>query len=85
MYANIVELAPNVYGIEAASEYHFHKPAKYLSTSEAAQLAAVLPNPVRWSASKPSPYILRRSGRILNQMRGIPTDIEGDDSEEDSQ
>lgn len=82
MYANIVELASNVYGIEAGGEYHFHKPAKLLSASEAAQLASVLPNPVRWSASKPSPYILRRSSRILNQMRGIPSDVE-DDGEPD--
>jgi monofunctional biosynthetic peptidoglycan transglycosylase len=82
MYANIVELAPNVYGIEAGAEYHFHKPARLLSASESAQLASVLPNPVRWSASRPSPYIRRRAMRILNQMRGIPTDVE-DDGEPD--
>ncbi len=82
MYANIVELAPNVYGIEAGAEYHFHKPAKMLSPFEAALLASVLPNPVRWSASRPSPYIQRRSARILNQMRGIPMDVE-DDGEPD--
>jgi monofunctional biosynthetic peptidoglycan transglycosylase len=78
MYANIVELAPNVYGVEAGSEYHFHKPARLLTSSEAAHLASILPNPVRWSASRPSPYIQRRSSRILNQMRGIPTDVEED-------
>ncbi|MDP4220784.1 MAG: monofunctional biosynthetic peptidoglycan transglycosylase [Bacteroidota bacterium] len=78
MYANIVELAPNVYGVEAGSEYHFHKPAHLLTASEASRLASVLPNPVRWSASSPSPYILRRSSRILNQMRGIPSDVEED-------
>ena len=78
MYANIVELAPNVYGVEAGAEYHFNKPANLLTASESAQLASVLPNPVRWSASNPSPYILRRSVRILNQMRGIPASIEED-------
>lgn len=82
MYANIVELAPSVYGVEAGAEYHFHKSANQISNSEAAQLASVLPNPMRWSASKPSPYILRRSGRILNQMQGIPADVE-DDGEPD--
>lgn len=82
MYANIVELAPSVYGVEAGAEYHFHKPAKLLSASEASELASVLPNPARWSASKPSPYIRRRSTRILNQMRGIPADVE-DDGEPD--
>ena len=78
MYANIVELAPSVYGIEAGAEYHFHKSAKSLSAYEASRLAAVLPNPVRWSASRPSSYIQRRSSRILNQMRGIPSDVEED-------
>ncbi|MFI5263270.1 MAG: monofunctional biosynthetic peptidoglycan transglycosylase [Candidatus Kapaibacterium sp.] len=82
MYANIVELAPNVYGIEAGAQYHFHKPAKALTPSESAHLASILPNPVRWSASKPSPYIQRRSARILNQMRGIPASVE-DDGEPD--
>lgn len=82
MYANIVELAPSVYGVEAGAQYHFHKPAQTLLASEAAQLAAVLPNPVRWSASKPSGYIQHRAARILNQMRGIPADVE-DDGEPD--
>jgi monofunctional biosynthetic peptidoglycan transglycosylase len=82
MYVNIVELATNVYGIEAGAEYHFHKHAASLTASEAASMAAVLPNPVRWSASHPSGYISRRSSRILNQMRGIPADVE-DDGEPD--
>jgi monofunctional biosynthetic peptidoglycan transglycosylase len=78
MYANIVELGPSVYGVEAAAQFHFHKAARFLSSSEASQLASVLPNPIRWNASRPSPYILRRSARIQNQMRGIPADIEDD-------
>ena len=40
--------------------------------------AAVLPNPVRWSASRPTTYIQRRAARILRQMRGIPSDEEED-------
>jgi monofunctional biosynthetic peptidoglycan transglycosylase len=82
MYGNIVELAPNVYGVEEGARYHFHKRAENLSTSEAAQLAAVLPNPIRWSASKPSAYIRRRESRIIRQMRGFPV-TEEDDGEPD--
>lgn len=78
MYANIAQLGPNQYGIEAAAEYHFHKHASQLSNGECARLAATLPNPERWSASKPSPYIQRRSARILNQMRGLPADEDQD-------
>jgi monofunctional biosynthetic peptidoglycan transglycosylase len=82
MYGNIVELAPSVYGVEEGARYHFHKRAAGLSASEAAQLAAVLPNPSRWSASKPSAYIRRRESRIIRQMRGLPT-TDDDDGEPD--
>ena len=80
MYANIVEFAPGVYGVEAAAKHHFKKPARKLSAMQCALLASVLPNPKRWSASKPSGYIQRRAGRIVRQMRGIPTseDEDGD-------
>jgi monofunctional biosynthetic peptidoglycan transglycosylase len=78
MYANIAEFAPNVYGAEAGAEFHFKRHAGQLSQQQAAQMAAVLPNPERWSASHPSAYIQRRAARILRQMRGIPTDEEED-------
>jgi monofunctional biosynthetic peptidoglycan transglycosylase len=77
-YANTAEFAPNVYGAEAAAEFHFHRHAVQITPQQAAQLAAVLPNPKRWSASHPSPYIQRRAARILRQMRGVPTDEEED-------
>src|SRR5581483_7585865 len=78
MYANIVEFAPNVYGAEAGAEFHFKRHAWQLTPAEAAHLAAVLPNPVRWSASHPSAYIERRAARILRQMHGLPADEEDD-------
>lgn len=77
-YANIAQLGPNEYGVEEGAVYHFHKHAWELTASEAARLAATLPNPDRWSASKPSPYIVRRSARILRQMRGLPGSDEDD-------
>lgn len=77
-YANTVEFAPNVYGAEAAAEFHFHRHASQMTQQQAAQLASVLPNPKRWSASHPSPYIQRRASRVLRQMRGVPTDEEED-------
>ena len=78
MYANIAEFGPNVYGAEAGALFHFKSHASQLSQQQAAQMAAVLPNPERWSASHPSGYIQRRASRILRQMRGIPTDEEED-------
>ncbi|HMT15462.1 MAG TPA: monofunctional biosynthetic peptidoglycan transglycosylase, partial [Aestuariivirga sp.] len=54
VYLNIVEWAPGVYGAEAAAQHHFHKPARNLTRREAALLAAVLPNPIKRKAGKPS-------------------------------
>ncbi len=74
LYLNEVEWAPGVYGAEAASEFHFRKPASALSAAEAARLAAVLPNPRRWSASRPSAYILARSSIIDARMPEVPVE-----------
>ena len=72
VYLNIVEWAPGVYGAEAAARHHFRKPAFALSPAEAARLAAVLPNPRRWSASEPTGYILERSAIIQARMPEVP-------------
>ncbi len=80
VYGNIAEFAPNVYGAEAGAEFHFKRHARDLTPMQAALMAAVLPNPTRWSASHPSAYIQRRAARILRQMQGIPTDEEDDGS-----
>ena len=69
VYLNVIEMGPGVYGAEAAANYYFKKPAARLTRSECALIAAILPNPRRWSASKPTPYILRRKGRILKGMQ----------------
>lgn len=69
VYLNVVEFGDGVFGVEAASRAFFRKPAKALRPEEAALLAAVLPNPRRFRADRPSPYILGRRDWILNQMR----------------
>lgn len=68
VYLNVVELGDGVYGVEAASERFFKKPAKNLSSSEAALLAAVLPNPRRFSIQRPSPYTRFRQTMIQRRM-----------------
>ena len=52
VYLNIAEFGRGIYGVQAASERFFHKPAARLSSSEAATLAAVLPNPIKMHADK---------------------------------
>jgi monofunctional biosynthetic peptidoglycan transglycosylase len=69
MYLNIAELGPGVFGVEAAARRFFDVPASRLTAPQAALLAAVLPNPRRFSAARPSAYVRSRQGFILTQMR----------------
>jgi len=71
VYLNVAEWAPGIYGIEAAARHHFGKPAYALTEREAALLAAVLPSPRRYSASRPSSYIRRRAATIQVRSRLI--------------
>jgi monofunctional biosynthetic peptidoglycan transglycosylase len=68
VYLNIIELGDGVFGVEAASRQYFHKPASRLTPDEAALLAAVLPNPLRFHVDRPSAYVQERRGWILEQM-----------------
>ncbi len=61
----------NIYGAEAASINFFNKPSSFLSESNAALLAAVLPNPLKYSAKTPSNYLLMRRNKILTNMRRL--------------
>lgn len=71
VYLNIIEFGPGVYGIESASQTYFGIPASRLNAQQAAQLAAVLPNPYRMQPSPMSPYVRQRSQWIRQQMRQL--------------
>jgi monofunctional biosynthetic peptidoglycan transglycosylase len=60
-----------VYGVQAAAQRFWHKSALSLSSSEAALLAVVLPNPLKLRADRPSRYVLERRDWVLGQMRGL--------------
>jgi monofunctional biosynthetic peptidoglycan transglycosylase len=68
VYLNVIEMGDGIYGAQAAAKSFFNKDAKYLSKPESALIAAVLPNPIRFSAAKPSAYTQKRQGWILRQM-----------------
>ena len=68
VYLNIAEFGPGIYGVEAASQAYFGKPARHLSEYQAALLAAVLPNPKVLSVASPSPYVRERVAWIRVQM-----------------
>ena len=71
VYLNIAEFGDHLFGIEAASQHYFGIPAKNLSRSQAAMLAATLPNPLRLRTARPSNYVIRRQHWILRQMRNL--------------
>lgn len=71
VYLNIAEFGSGIFGVEAASQHYFHKPASRLTAADAALLAAVLPNPIRYRAAAPSGYVRSRQQWILRQMRQL--------------
>lgn len=69
VYLNVIETGDGIYGAEAAAQYYFNKPVSKLNTNEAAAIAAILPLPLKWSASKPSPAVKKKKEWIIRQMR----------------
>lgn len=79
VYLNVIEMGDGVYGAQAAAQDFFHKDASRLTPAEAATLAAVLPNPLKFSASKPSGYVSKRKNWILRQMNHFGGSIDLND------
>lgn len=71
VYLNSVEWGDGIFGAQAAAQYHFGIGASYLSTAQASQLAAVLPNPREWNAGRPGPHVRQRASWIRQQMRQL--------------
>jgi monofunctional biosynthetic peptidoglycan transglycosylase len=69
VYLNVAEFGPGVFGVEAAARKFFGASAGSLTPSQAALLAAVLPNPERLSVAKPSEYVRDRQAAIASQIR----------------
>jgi monofunctional biosynthetic peptidoglycan transglycosylase len=77
MYLNVIEMGNGVYGVEAAAQEHFGVHASQLTKSQAALIAACLPNPRRFDAGHPSGYIERRKSKIVSLMSKIaPVDFD---------
>lgn len=74
VYLNSIEMGDGVYGAEAAAQYWYRKPAEHLTKTEAAGIAAILPNPRKFSATNSSAYINRKKGRIVKYMKFVQLD-----------
>lgn len=71
MYLNIAEFGPGVYGVEAAAQRYFHKPATDLSSAEYALMMTALPSPSRYRLDQPGPYMQERQRWVEQQMRQL--------------
>lgn len=73
IYLNVAEWGDGIFGIEAAARHYYHKSAKNLTGQEAARLAAVLPNPIKYNPTGNQKYVKNRARIIykIMQRRGI--------------
>ena len=78
VYLNIAEFDQGIFGVQAAAQHHFGVDARDLSDTQAARLAAVLPDPKGRSASNPSDFVRKRSRAILSGAETIAADGRAD-------
>lgn len=73
IYLNSVEWGEGIFGIEAASRHYFGVSAKQLTKEQASLLAAILPNPRKWSPVNPNILTQKKAQWILGQMENLDT------------
>jgi len=76
MYLNVSETGIGTFGIEAASQRYFKKPASQLTKNEAARIIVNLPNPKKYRVNPPSGYVSKRANWVERQMRNLQGDAE---------
>ncbi|HLZ84584.1 MAG TPA: penicillin-binding protein 1A [Caulobacteraceae bacterium] len=69
LYLNRVNFGGGAYGIEAASQRYFNKPASDLTLGEAALLAATMKGPSRYNPAANSERAARRATLVLYEMQ----------------
>ena len=67
LYLNVVEWGPGVYGAESACRYYYRTSARNVDRQQSAQLAAILPLPLK---RRPD-HMIHYSGLILERMRQV--------------
>ena len=74
VYLNVIEMGKGIYGIEAASQSYFNKPASSLSRYESAMIASCLRNPKVFTVKPLSNSVASRSQWVLGQMNNLEGD-----------
>ncbi len=73
-YLNVAEMGPGIFGVQAAAQKYFNKDARNLSRAEAAQIAACLPNPKKYTVKPLSGWVASRYDDIMRQMNNLEGD-----------
>ncbi len=68
IYLNIIEWGDGVFGAEAAARHYYHTSAAQLSRTQAAQMAAMVPNPRYYDKHRSARGLARKTGIILERM-----------------
>jgi monofunctional biosynthetic peptidoglycan transglycosylase len=71
VYLNSIEMGDVIYGAQAATQHWYRKDASSLTPIQAAGIAAILPNPRKFSATSSSSYINNRKTKIMRVMRTV--------------
>jgi monofunctional biosynthetic peptidoglycan transglycosylase len=71
VYLNEIEMGDGIYGIEAASQAYYHKHASQLNKYEAAAIASIFPDPLKWSPTHPNDRVQHRQYLIRKNMRRL--------------
>lgn len=74
VYLNVAEMGPGIFGAEAAAQFYFRRPARELSQTQAAQIAACLPNPQIFTVRPMSVRVARRYPWIIKNMNFLKRD-----------
>ena len=74
VYLNVAEMGKGIYGVEAASQAYFKKPAQKLNRKQAALIAACLPNPKKYTVKPLTPFVATKSMWVQRQMRFLEKD-----------
>lgn len=71
LYLNVAEWGVGVFGAQAAARHHFKTDAGRLSSQQAAQLAARLPNPRFYDQRGATRYLNSRTQTLMSRMRQV--------------
>jgi len=73
-YLNLVDWGHGNFGAQAAARAYFHTDAGHLTRNQAARLAAILPDPDKWNAARPGPYVAERSATLIGRAYEVTRD-----------